>query len=227
VAAAVLGLRAATDTDRRRLRGGRHWRGAAAGTMLHAMTCDRTRTGARHMDCRPPARPPLARPASFAVWAALLLASPAHAAAVPAPEVSRPPATAQADGVEHTLRRIPEACVRLQGRFTGSTPPYALEVVPTGPGCQPRARFEGIAGAPTAAAGWRLNDVIRVPSAGCPGLAVVLTIWRKPGQGGALGLDAQGRARIVLREAMHGQVAGMIPEAYLAQFALDGTPCRP
>lgn len=144
---------------------------------------------------------------------------------ISAPEVARAPAVAQADGQEHTLRQIPEACVRLQGRFTGTQPAYALEAVPTRPDCQPRARFDGLVEARPESGPWRINDVIRVPSATCPGLAAVLTVWRRPGEGGALALDAQGRARIVLRDAMQGRVAEAAPTHYAATLAVEGAAC--
>lgn len=164
------------------------------------------------------------------LFACLLLASlllpVAAARAAEGPEIQRAAATAQADGATFTLRQIPEACVRLQGTFTGATPPVRLDVVPTRPGCQPRARFLGVADAAPPGAGWRLNDLIRVPSAHCPGLTAVLTVWRRPGRGGTLALDAQGRARIVLEDAMHGSVpATGTPEAYVAQWQVEGTPC--
>ena len=72
---------------------------------------------------------------------ALLLSAPAFAAD-PAPEITRPAGTPQANGVVHTLRQIPEACARIEGVFTGqAADPYKFSVVRTSPNCQPRARF--------------------------------------------------------------------------------------
>ena len=36
------------------------------------------------------------------------------------PEIERPAASAQATGTVHTVRQIPEACTRIEGRFTGT-----------------------------------------------------------------------------------------------------------
>ncbi len=160
----------------------------------------------------------------FALLLALSAAAPS--AAADTPEITRAAASAQADGVLFTLRQIPEACVRMQGAFSGGTPPFRIEVMPTRADCQPRARFLGVHEQAPQGPGWRLNDVIRVPSAHCPGLSAVLTVWRKPATGGAPALDAQGRARIVLNEAMHGTVrATTTPALFAAQFAVTGTPC--
>ena len=162
----------------------------------------------------------------------LLLAVPpclAPAAAAP-PEIERPPAAPQGVGAVHTLRAIPEACARLEGAFTGEAAlPYRFTAVRTGPGCQPRARFVDAARAqPTAATGWVVNDVIRVPAAGCPGQQAVVTVWRKPGQARAPELDAQGRARIYLGEARQRSTSGDLAavDAYAAGLELDGSPCR-
>src|SRR3546814_5623817 len=46
----------------------------------------------------------------------LLLAALPAFAADPVPEITRPAATPQANGVVHTLRQIPEACARIEGR---------------------------------------------------------------------------------------------------------------
>src|SRR3546814_1290887 len=48
----------------------------------------------------------------------LLLAALPAFAADPVPEITRPAATPQANGVVHTLRQIPEACARIEGAFT-------------------------------------------------------------------------------------------------------------
>ena len=116
----------------------------------------------------------------------------------PAPRVGAP----QQPGAVHTVRQIPEACVRLEGRYAqpGSDDPYALQVVPVGGNCQARARFvEGAEARPSSAGGWVLNDVIRIPEASCPGREAVVRVWRKAGD--ALpARDGQGQARVYLEQ---------------------------
>ncbi|MBS0462212.1 MAG: hypothetical protein JSS41_07040 [Proteobacteria bacterium] len=128
----------------------------------------------------------------------------AAALAAPAPpEVVRPPGstTAQAVGVLHTLRNIPEACVRLEGLFTGDTAePYRVEVLP-GDRCVQRALYvdaRELKAAPSPATHWLLNDRIAVPLAQAPACVATVEIWRKPGTAAPPKLDAQGRARIFL-----------------------------
>ena len=79
------------------------------------------------------------RPAIFiAAW----LASAAASAQPLQPEIKRPPATPQPIGKLHALRTIPEACTRIQGRFTGDAgKPYEFSVAALGGRCQPRARL--------------------------------------------------------------------------------------
>ena len=55
------------------------------------------------------------RPSLLPVLVALL----PLAAAAQSPEIKREPGASQGTGVAHTLRTIPEACVRLEGTFTG------------------------------------------------------------------------------------------------------------
>ena len=70
------------------------------------------------------------RPHMF--FAAMLATSLAAVAAEPKPEIRRQPGAAQAIGAVHTLRVIPEACARLEGRFTGDAKaPYAFAAVRT------------------------------------------------------------------------------------------------
>src|SRR5687767_6297010 len=58
------------------------------------------------------------------------------------PEIVRPTGTPQAIGAVHAVRTIPEACVRLEGMFTGAAAqPYRFAAVKSFPHCQPRARF--------------------------------------------------------------------------------------
>ena len=135
-------------------------------------------------------------------------ASPALAAE-PKPEITRAAAKPQSPRVLHTVRAIPEACTRLEGIFTGQVAePYRLAVVRTSPACQARARFVDAAQAkPSTQTGWVLNDLIRVPSAGCQSQQAVVRVWRKPGSASPPALDAQGRARVYLKDAQQGTKA--------------------
>lgn len=157
-----------------------------------------------------------------------LLAASTTLAGERAPEIQRPPATAQAVGVVHTLRTIPEACTRLEGRFTGDAArPYALAAVRTGARCQPRAalRQQALAGD---GAGWVLNDVIRVPSATCPSRQAVVRVWRKPASGAAPKMDAQGKARVYLKDGLDAAASGQlgaVPQ-YAVAMAMEGQDCR-
>lgn len=145
-----------------------------------------------------------------------------------APEIQRPLAAPQAVGVTHTVRTIPEACARLEGRFTGDAgTPYALALVRTGARCQPRATLRQQAPR-TDAAGWVLNDLIRVPSAACPSRQAVVRIWRKPADAAAPKMDAQGKARVYLKDGLDAASAGQlgaIPQ-YAAAVAMEGKDCR-
>ena len=150
-------------------------------------------------------------------------------AAEPVPELQRPVASAQPVGALHTLRQIPEACARLQGAFTGdAAQPYRFEVVRISESCQPRARFVDFDQArPSEAAGWKLNDVIRVPSAACPAQQAVVQVWRKPA-GAAPQLDGQGQSRIYLEEAKQQAAAGRIAQLpmFAARTEVEGKACR-
>ena len=160
----------------------------------------------------------------------LALAATPSLAAGQAPEIERPAGTPQADGAAHTLRSIPEACARLEGMFTGdAAAPYRFAAVRTGGPCQPRARLVDTPDAgPDTAAGWILNDVIRVPRAACPSQVAVVQVWRKPGATAAPLLDAQGRARIYLGEAQDAARSDKLAAvtSYAAAMELTGTPCR-
>lgn len=173
-------------------------------------------------------------PPCLGLCAGLLLAFGATAAGPipgdPKPEVQRQPATPQAIGAAHTLRTIPEACARLEGRFTGDkAKPYAFSAVPTSARCQPRARLVDAVGAKASlASGWVLNDLIRVPSASCPTQQAVVRIWRQPGSAAPPRLDAQGRSRIYLKEglesARQGQLAAV--PVFAAAMTVEGLACR-
>lgn len=159
-----------------------------------------------------------------------LLAASAAIAADTAPEIRRAPATAQAVGVPHTLRTIPEACARLEGRFTGTAAsPYAFAVVRTGEHCQARARLVDAASTrPSTATGWILNDVIRVPAAACTSQQAVVRVWRKPARGAVPKMDAQGKARIYLKDGLDAAAAGKLGAVtqYAVAMAVEGQGCR-
>ncbi|MFC0679969.1 hypothetical protein ACFFGH_19200 [Lysobacter korlensis] len=165
------------------------------------------------------------------VTAALLFSSLAVAAtaALPKPEIVRDAVPAQAPGQAHTLRTIPEACARLEGMFTGaSAQPYRFAAVRTSPNCQPRARFVDAAeAAPSVQDGWKLNDLLRVPNAACPGQQAVVQVWRKPVNVAPPKLDAQGRARLYLDEAKQAAAANRTPNVpmYAAVMAVEGAGC--
>lgn len=159
-----------------------------------------------------------------------LSASFTAAAADPEPEIKRPASTPQAIGAAHTVRQIPEACARLEGSFTGTADaPYAFNVLRTSANCQPRARLVDAATArPDIASGWKLNDVIRVPSAACPEQQAVVRVWRKP-VAQTVALDGQGQARIYLADAKKDAAAARavpIPQ-FAAVMTVEGTPCVP
>lgn len=147
------------------------------------------------------------------------------------PEIKRATGTPQAVGAAHTLRSIPEACARLEGKFTGeASAPYQFAAVRSSPQCQPRARFVDFAkAAPSVEKGWKFNDLIRVPNAACASQQAVVRVWRKPAASSAVPtLDAQGRARIYLDDAKQAVAAGKkMPavEMYAAQMKLEGKTC--
>ena len=128
---------------------------------------------------------------------ALLLAAAAlpALAADPTPEITRDAGHAAGGRRGAHLRQIPEACARLEGMFTGdAAQPYKFAVVRTSPNCQARARFVDAAKAkPSRSDGWKFNDLIRVPNAGCPTQLAVVRVWRKPADVAPPELDAQGR----------------------------------
>lgn len=161
--------------------------------------------------------------------AGLVLAATASAAD-PKPEIQRQPASPQVVGTAHTLRTIPEACARLEGRFTGDkATPYAFSAVPTSTRCQPRARLvDAVEAKASAANGWLLNDVIRVPSAGCPSQQAVVRIWRQPSTATPPKLDAQGRSRIYLKDGLAAARQGKLAEmpVFAAAMSLEGLACK-
>ena len=150
-------------------------------------------------------------------------------AAEPVPEIKRAVGSAQAIGASHTLRVIPEACMRLEGRFTGDrAKPYALSAVRTGARCQPRAALGDAAKAKASAAnGWLLNDVIRVPNAACPAQQAVVRVWRKDISPTPPKLDAQGRSRIYLKDGLDAARQGELKPipVFATALAIEGGPC--
>ncbi len=150
-------------------------------------------------------------------------------AADPTPEIKRDAVKPQAIGAVHTLRTIPEACARMEGQFTGqAAQPYKYAVVRTSPNCQARAKFVDAAKAkPSEAAGWKFNDVIRVPNATCATQQAVVRVWRMPANATPPKLDAQGRSRIYLKESVDAAKKGDISAVpmYAAAMSVEGVPC--
>lgn len=165
-------------------------------------------------------------PLALAAVLGALLAAPA---AAQKPEIERAVGTPQAVGAAHSLRTLIEACARLEGKFTGDAArPYEFTAVRTHANCQPRAQLVDAAKArPAAEAGWKINDVIRVPNAACPSQMAVVTVWRKPSGIKPPELDAQGRARIYLAESMADARAGKLAQVtqYAAAMTLEGEGC--
>ena len=121
------------------------------------------------------------------------------------------PGHLQAPGCSTPLRQIPEACARIQGRFTGDpADPYKFELVRTSPNCAPRAKLEDAAKAkPSEAGGWKFNDLVRVPSTQCATQFAVVRVWRKPSSAAVPPkLDAQGKARLYLKDMTAAAKAG-------------------
>ncbi len=149
-------------------------------------------------------------------------------AATPKAEIERPAAAAQAIGAVHTVRQIPEACTRIEGRFTGTAAqPYDMQLVRTNPQCQPRAVFLDASKVnPSEAAGWKLNEVVRIPSASCSGLQAVVQVWRKPA-GQHVALDGQGQNRVYLGDAKAQAATGRLAAlpAYSTLVEIQGNPC--
>lgn len=151
-------------------------------------------------------------------------------AADPIPEISREPATAQAVGAAHTVRTIPEACARLEGMFTGdAAKPYTFAAVRTSANCQPRARLvDADKAEPSEQAGWKLNDLIRIPNAACTTQVAEVRIWRMPVEVTSPELDGQGQARIYLDDQRATLAAAGKSSAvamFAAQLSVQGERC--
>lgn len=165
--------------------------------------------------------------------ALIATATPLHAATSATgdatPEITRGAITPQAIGTPHTLRRIPEACTRIEGLFTGdAAAPYRVSTVRTSDNCQPRARFVDAAKArPSTATGWILNDVLRVPRADCAVQQAVVRVWRRP-VAQVQARDGQGQARIYLDEAKRSAAAGTMAAVpmFTAEMSVEGVGCR-
>lgn len=144
------------------------------------------------------------------------------------PEIRREPYPPQAVGSAHTIRIIPETCAYLRGMFTTDPAvPYRYGASKSAGRCQPRARLVDPAKAlPSVAKGWILNDVVRVPQAGCPSRQAVIRIWRKPADVQAP-LDGRGQPRIYLQDAKQRAQSGAVaklPE-YAAVLEMEGRSC--
>lgn len=162
---------------------------------------------------------------------AITLALGAASALAATPEIKRDTGNPQAVGKRHTLRTIPEACGRLEGQFTGdAAKPYAMNAVKTNPACQPRARLVDAAkvGA-SAGKGWVLNDVIRVPSQACPSQTAVVTVYRQQVSNKPYKLDAQGRARVYIKDDAQKAYTANDPKrtipTYAVAMAVEGKSC--
>ncbi|MEP6634147.1 MAG: hypothetical protein ABJA62_08045 [Luteimonas sp.] len=145
------------------------------------------------------------------------------------PEIQRPAAAPQANGVAHTLRQIPEACARIEGQFTGNAAePYKFAVVRTSAKCQPRARFVDAAKAkPSEKSGWKFNDLIRVASASCPSQSAVVRVWRKPVGVALPAPDGQGQSRIYLDDSLKKAEANKLAAIpmFAAAMTVEGKAC--
>lgn len=155
----------------------------------------------------------------------IIVAGTVHAADEK-PEIQRPIGSAQAVGALHSLRTIPEACTRVQGKFTGDAAnPYDIAMVRSSERCQARALMVELAETRDGrTADWRLNDVVRVPNAACPNQQAVLRVWRHPGSVAPPKLDAQGRSRVYLQDRMKAGQSKNLPK-YALEFRVEGKGC--
>ena len=160
--------------------------------------------------------------------ACVLATGASSATSDPAPEIQRAPYLAQVDGAVTTLRIIPEACMRLEGRYTGDRGrPFALSTSPSSARCLPHARLVDAAGVhPASGRGWVLNDVIRVPSARCQGQWAQVQVWRESTGDAVPTRDAQGRVRVYLHDAMSPAARARPLPRFVAQLVMQGRDCR-
>lgn len=164
----------------------------------------------------------------FATMLSLYMLTGVAAAADPKPEIQRESFPAQSPGQVHTIRIIPETCAYLHGSFVADAAvPYRYGAARSGKRCQARARLVDPAKAnPSAAAGWILNDLIRIPNAACRTHQAVIRIWRKPVDS-TMKLDGHGKPRIYLEDAKRQAEAGRIAPLpqYAAVLAMEGKSC--
>lgn len=144
------------------------------------------------------------------------------------PEIKRPVGKAQAVGALHTLRVIPEACMRIQGKFTGdAAKPYDFAAVPTGTRCQPRAKLVDAASVkPQGKSGWVYADEVRVPSAACPSQQAVVRLWRSTAEAAPPKLDAQGRSRLYVKDSMAGKPDATSVPTFAIEMGVAGKVCK-
>jgi hypothetical protein len=159
----------------------------------------------------------------LAIAAAILGFVPvARAADSAQPEIQRAPGSgsAQPVGQVHTLRNIPEACVRLEGQFTGdAAKPYHFRAVKRDP-CVQRAVYvdaSTMKKPPTTESGWILNDRISVPRDDQPACVATIEVWRKPGDAAPPALDSQGRSRLYLDKPQQPVAAPLFTTSQHAQ----------
>lgn len=164
----------------------------------------------------------------LAIFLPACVLSTSVSAAEAQPEILRDAFPPQAVGQIHTIRIIPETCAYLRGSFTSkgdAASPYRYGAVRTGERCQPRARLvDPETATPSAASGWILNDLIRIPNAACKAQQAVIRIWRKPAANVTLPLDGQGKPRIYLEDAKRQAQAGKIAPLpqYTAVLSVEG-----
>lgn len=106
------------------------------------------------------------------------------ASTTPTTPTSQAPTTEahpQALGLRHTIRQIPEACVRLEGVFTDSkTTPYNVDVVPISNRCQPRAQFVPYSARSCKSGQWKTQSQIHIPRADCSLCSATITVFTCP-----------------------------------------------
>lgn len=144
------------------------------------------------------------------------------------PETKRPVGKPQATGGLHTLRVIPEACMSIQGKFTGNaSKPYDFSAVPTGTRCQARAKLVDAASVkPQGKPGWIYADEVRVPSAACPSQQAVVRLWRSAAKAAPPKLDAQGRSRLYVKDSMAGKPDTANVPTYAIEMGVAGKACN-
>lgn len=164
--------------------------------------------------------------AAFA-WPAMAAADLKPAALKP--QIVRVDAKPQAVGTAHTLRTIPEACVRIEGLFTGdAAKPYKFAVVRISPKCQPRAQFiDAVKAQPSVAGGWTFKDQVRVPNASCGTQLAVVKVWHKQAAVAPPKADGQGQSRIYLEDQRKNAAANKLAALpmFAAVMAVEGKAC--